>query len=236
MGRGGARFAFACALTFPRPSRSSSEHSPPPRPLYGLLRLYRSRPGLCPLRLLLERLRRFSRLSACEQFSAEVIALPFGLFAPPLLLGHPFAQRGLCHFAADTFGVELILDSLSGFCRLLWLRCGELAHGHGLLHDDLVFAAVLVPKIGHFIPELRYECVTVRVYPFVLPAVYPSSSPCVHVDIYTTIVFLFMLQGSASHPFAHGSLGHPERSSRFLDGKTVYPSSIPCVHSHILDH
>src|SRR5918995_5991799 len=44
MGRGALIFAFACASTFPRPSRSSSEHSPP-QSLYGLLRLYRSRVG-----------------------------------------------------------------------------------------------------------------------------------------------------------------------------------------------
>src|SRR5215218_2771880 len=130
----------------------------------------------------------------------------------------------------------LLLDCIGGFCRLLGLRCGELAHGHGLLHDDLVFAAVLVPKIGHFIPELRYECGTVRVYPFVLSVVYPSPTPRVHVDIYTTIIFLFMRQGPASHPFADGSLGHPERPGCFLDGKAVYPSSIPFVHGPILDH
>jgi hypothetical protein len=65
---------------------------------------------------------------------------------------------GLC-------SIGLLLDRLSGFCGLLVLRCGELAHGHGLLHDDFVFAAILVPKIGHFIPELGYECVIVGVYP-----------------------------------------------------------------------
>src|SRR5215204_6345107 len=89
------------------PSRSSSEHSPPPRPLYALLRLYRSRTGLCPLRLLLCRLRRFSRLPAGEQFSTEVIALPFGLFAPTLLFRHPLVQRGLRPFAAGSLGPEL---------------------------------------------------------------------------------------------------------------------------------
>src|SRR5215204_2683384 len=45
MGRGAQRFAFACASTSQGPSRSSSEHPPPPRTLYGLLRLYRSRVG-----------------------------------------------------------------------------------------------------------------------------------------------------------------------------------------------
>src|SRR5918994_3471780 len=108
MGRVAQRFAFACASTSQGPSRSSSEHSPPPRPLYALLRLYRNGLGLCPLRLLLNRLRRFSRLPAGEQFSTEVVALPFGLFASPPLLIHPFAQRTLRPFAAGTFGVPLL--------------------------------------------------------------------------------------------------------------------------------
>src|SRR5215208_824486 len=110
MGRGAQRFAFACASTSQGPSRSSSEHSPPPRPLYALRRLYRSRTGLCPLRLLLCRLRRFSRLPAGEQFSTEVIALPFGLLAPTLLFRHPLVQRRLRHFAAGLFGAEFFPD------------------------------------------------------------------------------------------------------------------------------
>src|SRR5918993_2368832 len=56
MGRGAQRFAFAYASTSQEPSRSSSEHAPPPRPLYALLRLYRSGVGLAPT-LLLDRLR-----------------------------------------------------------------------------------------------------------------------------------------------------------------------------------
>jgi hypothetical protein len=99
-----------------------------------------------------------------------------------------------------------------------------------LLHDDLIFAAVLIPKVGHFIPELRYEYVAVGVYPFVLPVVYPSSIPRVQVDVYTTIVFLFMMQGPASNPLADGALRHPELAGRFLDGKPIYPASIPFVH------
>src|SRR5215208_1026688 len=39
MGRGAQRFAFACASTSQGPSRSSSEHPPPPRPPYALLAL-----------------------------------------------------------------------------------------------------------------------------------------------------------------------------------------------------
>src|SRR5918994_2596059 len=116
MGRGAQKFALACASTSQEPSRSSSEHPPPPRPLYALLRLYRSRPGLCPIRLLLDRLRRFSRLSEGVQFLAELVTLPFGLFAPALLFRHPLMQRGLRHFAAATFGAELFaeLSQLAG--------------------------------------------------------------------------------------------------------------------------
>src|SRR5829696_9179475 len=40
----------------------AAEHPTPPRPPYGLLSPCCSRAGLCPLRLLLDRLRRFSRL------------------------------------------------------------------------------------------------------------------------------------------------------------------------------
>src|SRR5215213_4730115 len=129
MGRGAQRFAFACASTSHGPSRSSSEHSPPPRSLCELLRLYPIRAGRCPLRLLLDRLGRFSRPSEGEQFSTEVVALPFGLFASPLLLSHPLVQRTLRHFAAGTFGVALFAElsqlagragALGGLSRLWW--------------------------------------------------------------------------------------------------------------------
>src|SRR5215211_3556276 len=89
----------------------SSEHSPPPRAaLCALLSPSSSGARVCLLRLLLDRLRRFSRLSEGEQFSTGVVALPFGLFAPALLFSHPLAQRGLRHFAAGTFGAELFPD------------------------------------------------------------------------------------------------------------------------------
>jgi len=104
------------------------------------------------------------------------------------------------------------------------------------LHDDLVFAAVLVPKVGDFVPELGYECVVVGVYPCVLPVVYPSSIPRVQVDIYTSVFFLFVLQGPTSDPLTDGALGDPEPAGRFLDGETVYPVSSPFVHGRILDH
>jgi hypothetical protein len=54
----------------------------------------------------------FWGLSECVQFSTEVVALPFGLFASPALLIHPLAQRGLRHFAAGLFGAELFPDLL----------------------------------------------------------------------------------------------------------------------------
>ena len=131
-------------------------------------------------------------------------------------------------------GVELILDSLtlSGFCRLLWLRCGELAHGHGLLHDDLVFAAVLVSKIGNFVPELGYECVAVGIYPFVYPFIYPA----VQVDVYPPVFVFVVLERAAGDAFTDGSLRNTKPTGRFLDGKAIYPASIPFVHMGILDH
>src|SRR5215207_3883263 len=103
-------FVCACALTSPRPCRSPSEHPTPPGPPYALLSASRSGPGLCPLRRLLGPLRRFSWLPASEQLPTQLVALPFGLFASPALLGHPLVQRGLRHLAAGTFGAELFLD------------------------------------------------------------------------------------------------------------------------------
>jgi len=60
--------------------------------------------------LLLARLTGLSRLSAGVLFSTQVVALPFGLFASPALLGHPLAQRVLRYFAAGLFGAELFPD------------------------------------------------------------------------------------------------------------------------------
>src|ERR687898_1582517 len=101
-GRVAQRFAFACASTSQEPSRSSSEHSPPPRPLYALLRLYRSRVGLAPTLLLLDRLRRFSRLCEGQQLSAQLFTLllrRFSSAAFPFKLSHHLAsfilERGL---------------------------------------------------------------------------------------------------------------------------------------------
>src|SRR5688572_21177101 len=93
----------------------SSEYSPPPWPPCILLSSSRSGSVRCTLRGFLDRLGRFSRLSTSVQLSTQVVALPFGLLAPPALLGHPLVHRGLRHLAAGTFGVELLL-SLS-LCR-----------------------------------------------------------------------------------------------------------------------
>ena len=71
--------------------------------------------------------------------------------------------------------------------------------------DYLVFASVLVSKIGHLVPELGYECIVVRAYPFVLYIVYPASIPCVQEDVHPP-AFLFVLQGAASDPLADGAL------------------------------
>jgi hypothetical protein len=97
--------------------RLATEQPPPePPPLHTLLSPYRSGVGLTPTLLFLARLGRFSRLSEGVQFLAELVALPFGLFASPALLIHPFAQRTLRHFAAGTFGAELFaeLSQLAG--------------------------------------------------------------------------------------------------------------------------
>ena len=65
---------------------------------------------------------------------------------------------------------------LGALCLILWLLWGrELPHGQSLLHDYLVFTAVLVSEVGYFVPELRYERGIVGAYPFVLAVVDPSS-------------------------------------------------------------
>jgi hypothetical protein len=120
----------------------------------------------------------------------------------------------------------LLLDRLRGFCRLLGLRCGALPHGQGLLHDDLVFTAVLVSKIGYLVPELGYERVTVRFYPYLYAIVYPV----VQVDVYSSVLVFVVLKRATSDAFSDGPLGDTELASRFLDSETAYPASIPFVH------
>src|SRR5215212_8926663 len=94
------------------------ENPAPPRPLYALLSLSCSGVGLAPTLLLLGRLGGFWGLVGV-QFSTQLVALAFGLFAPMLLFGHPLVQRGLRHFAAVTFGAELFaeLSQLAGRTR-----------------------------------------------------------------------------------------------------------------------
>jgi hypothetical protein len=74
----------------------------------------------------------------------------------------------------------------------------------------------------------------IRVYPFVLPAVYPLSTSGVQVDVHAPVVVLFVLQAVASHALADGALGDPEPAGRFLNGEKVYPASIPLVHIPML--
>src|SRR5215212_8090919 len=88
----------------------STEHPTPPRPLYALLSTWGIGAGLAPTLLLLGRLRGLWGLSESVQFFAELVALPFGLFASAPLLVHPLSQRGLCHFAAGPFGIELFAE------------------------------------------------------------------------------------------------------------------------------
>src|SRR5215216_4023115 len=131
-------FVCACALTSPRPSRSPPQHPTPPGPPYALLSPSSSGPGLCPIRRLLGPLRRFSWLPASEQLPTQLVALPFGLFASPALLGHPLVQRGLRHLAAGPLGAELFpdLSPLIGRSRALGgLSC--LLRGLQLRRDPL---------------------------------------------------------------------------------------------------
>ena len=102
--------------------------------------------------------------------------------------------------------------------RLVWSR--ECPHGHGLLHDDLVFAPGLFPKIGDLILQVRYECGTVGVYPHVLYIVYPLSTS-VQVDVDPTVGGLVVLQGATGDALADGALGDTEKAGRFLYGESV---------------
>src|SRR5215213_11112207 len=76
-------FSTGCPIS----GNSATENPPPPGAPYAPLSLYCIGRGLCPLRLLLDRLGGFRRLSEGGQFSAEVDALPFGLFSPVPFLG-----------------------------------------------------------------------------------------------------------------------------------------------------
>ncbi len=89
-----------------------------------------------------------------------------------------------------------------------------------LRHDDLVFAPGLFPEISYFFPELRYESVTVGVYPLVLPAVYPI----VQVDVDAAVVLFIVLQRRVQPVCGR----RPRRlldGVRLLDGDAVHDLS-----------
>src|SRR5215204_280322 len=100
LGRDSLALASLTSSLLNRCASSSEQHPMPPRsPLCGLLSLSRSGAGLTnPTLLLLGRLRGFWDLSEAVQFSTQVVALPFCLFASAALLVHPLVQRGLRHF------------------------------------------------------------------------------------------------------------------------------------------
>src|SRR5918994_2938065 len=100
----------------------SSEHPPPPRPLYALLSPTRSGPGLCPLRRLLDCLWGFSRLSKGVDLLAEIVTRTLRLFSPVALLGQLLPQCGLGRFS------DLQPDAkLRGPGRLLYEPVGQIA-------------------------------------------------------------------------------------------------------------
>jgi hypothetical protein len=132
----------------------SSEHSPPPRPaLYAPLGAWGIGVGDAPTLLLLGRLERFSRLSEGVQFSTELVALPFGRFAPTLLFRHPLAQRSLRHFAAGTFGAELF-PKVAQFVRIIAhnlvqagrYHTGELLTGRCALYVQCMHMCTCAPN------------------------------------------------------------------------------------------
>src|SRR5918998_4521073 len=63
-----------------------TENPTPPRPLYALLSPSGSGAGLCPIRLLLDRLRRFSLVSEGVELLAQIFTLSLCLFASAALL------------------------------------------------------------------------------------------------------------------------------------------------------
>src|SRR5918997_6752062 len=107
MGRDVQRFAFACASTSAWPCPSSTEYPTPQRAprgsaapasegFWGLLTVFGARPGLCTLRLLLDRLGGFWRLSEGLQLSAQLFKLSLCFFPSAAFLGQLLLQSGLC--------------------------------------------------------------------------------------------------------------------------------------------
>src|SRR5687767_12050099 len=95
-------------------------------------------------------------VASCAVWSFGMLLLSSEYSSPPrppwtLLSAWGIGGPGLCP-------IRRLLDRLGVLRGLLRGPRGELPHGHSLLHDDLVFAAVLVPQVGHFVSKLGYEC------------------------------------------------------------------------------
>src|SRR5215217_1015100 len=108
----------SASCMFPLPS----EYSSPPRPPCALLSARDIGVGLTPTLLLFGRLVGLCSLPEAEHLSAQLVALPFCLFAPATLLGHPLVQSGLRSLAAGPLGAELFLGLYRGGPGLRPLR------------------------------------------------------------------------------------------------------------------
>src|SRR5215203_4701111 len=111
----------SASCMFPLPS----EYSSPPRPPCARSFAVSARDiGVGPTStlLLFGHLRRFLRHSASVQLPTQLVALPFGLFAPATLLGHPLVQSGLRHLPAGPLGAEFVLGLYRGGPGLRPLR------------------------------------------------------------------------------------------------------------------
>ena len=69
--------------------------------------------GLTPALMLLGRLVGFLLPPTGVQLSAQVVALPFCLFASPALFGHPLVQRSLRHLSAPSSSWASVLSGSS---------------------------------------------------------------------------------------------------------------------------
>jgi hypothetical protein len=91
-------------------------------PCASLLSPTRSRLGLPPALLLLGRLVGPLLPAAGVQLLAQVVALAFGLFASPALLGHPLVKRNLRLLASGPLGAEFLPGLLRSGPGLRLLR------------------------------------------------------------------------------------------------------------------
>src|SRR5215210_6437349 len=197
----------------------------------------RSAASVCPARLCGRRGARPRAARARPSGSAPALAP-----SPP---EHPPPPRAPCgRLGAWRIGpggpFRRLRGHLWGFCGLFWsfARRGELAHGDGLLRDYLLLAPHLVPQKLHLALQAGYERAVVGVYPFVLPAVYPASSPGVQVDEHPPVWGLVVPERLTSDPFADGALGDAQPAGGLLDRHPVqpgvYPPSITFGHARIL--